>query len=684
MPARATSARDLSDDDLIAAWHASGGAPPSPAEFDARFAGEPEASNPWLDVAKSFGTGVARGTAALVGLPGDVQSGMDWLGRKAGSAIFGEDPARDARVDAAFGKTRLFPTSAEVRQAASNVTGLTLPEPTTTAGKYAETVGEFVPSVLGGRTLASLGERALPAVGRTLADLARYAAAPGVASEAAGQAFEGTAAEPYARVGAAVATGGLAALTARPGTARAALREAIPRSTTSADVSAARSLMEAAQQRGVQLTWPEALARVTGGRVDMTDVQRVLEQSPGGRPVMSEFMARRPRQVQDAAAAEFDRIAPQAAPVRTGLDVQQASAAALNGLRNRINAVTRPLYRAAGPASIDPKRFKALSADPLFESALRVVREDPVYGRALAGKPDNSVAVFDAVKKHLDDLASDAGRSGRNFAAASYGDVAGNVRKAATDASPQYAQALQRQAQLRDRVLGPAEAGPLGRMSETANVRQQFGSLLPENPVAGSEKAVGQAVRQLVRRNPDAARQLVRSHLATAFDEATQATVAGANQWGGAKAAAKIIGNRQQERNLQAAIEALPAGPIRWRGMKELMEVLSATGARQRPGSMTEFNRQISGDMTRGGVTGTSAALALSPNRLVSFVSDFYQRFRLGQNTRALAEIITQPGNEKLLSRLIAAKSLTEKQRAAALILYNAQDQARGPRGKSQ
>jgi hypothetical protein len=221
-------------------------------------------------------------------------------------------------------------------------------------------------------------------------------------------------------------------------------------------------------------------------------------------------------------------------------------------------------------------------------------------------------------------------------------------------------------------------------MSETANVRQQFASLLPENPVAGSEKAVGQTVRQLARQNPDAARQLVRSHLATAFDEATQSTTAGANQWGAAKAAAKIIGNRQQERNLQAAIEALPAGPLRWRGLKELMEVFAATGARQRPGSMTEFNRQISGDLSRGGVTGASAAAALSPARMVSFVSDFYQRFRLGQNTRALAEIITDPGNAKLFGQLVAAKSLTEKQRAAALILYNAQQQAGRPRAKPQ
>jgi hypothetical protein len=64
-------------------------------------------------------------------------------------------------------------------------------KPKTTAGKYAQSVGEFAPAALGGP--ASL-------VGKSV-----NVAAPAFASEYAGQQYEGTAAEPWARVAGGVA-----------------------------------------------------------------------------------------------------------------------------------------------------------------------------------------------------------------------------------------------------------------------------------------------------------------------------------------------------------------------------------------------------------------------------------------------------------------------------------------------
>lgn len=615
-----------------------------------RFGSPQQKPNAVSDVATSLGSGIARGTADLIGLPGTVQRGFDWVGDQVGKAVFG-DSYQPVRIGPRA------PTGADIKQAATDVTGITLPTPQTTAGKYAHTIGEFAPAAMGGP-------------GGFFGKLLKFGAAPAVASEAAGQAFEGTDAEPWARAGAALATGGLAAMASRPSTPMQALREVAPQSMTQQDIAAASRLMQEGAQRGVQLTWPEALAQATGRRVDLTDVQRVLEQSPGGRPVMSEFMSKRPGQVQQAMGDELATMGPQGNPIRTGLDISRVSQQALDGLRNRINVITRPLYQAAGPVNVDPARFTALSKDPLFKAALRDIRNDPVYSRSVAGFPDMSVQVFDAIKKRLDDLAGSASASGKNYEASVTGGLARDLRDAATAASPEYSQALSRQAQFRQGVLEPAETGPLGQMAGTPDVGRQASILFPSQPVAGSERTVGQTVRMLVRRDPKAATQLVQSHLATAFDEAVQANVGGANQWGGAKAAATIIGNPQQERNLQAAIEALPAGQLRWRGMKALMEVLQATGQRQRPNSATEFNRQISQDMTRGGVVGTGVSLATSPSSALTYLRDSYQRFRLGQNTAELARIITAPGSEKLLARLVGAKTVSERQRAAAVLIY--------------
>jgi hypothetical protein len=86
-------------------------------------------------------------------------------------------------------------------------------KPQNTAEKVAQTTGEFIPGIIGGGGLLAAGRRAITNV-----------AAPAAGSEAAGQYTEGTAAEPYARVGGAV-VGGMApsalarAITPLPNTA---------------------------------------------------------------------------------------------------------------------------------------------------------------------------------------------------------------------------------------------------------------------------------------------------------------------------------------------------------------------------------------------------------------------------------------------------------------------------------
>lgn len=139
------------------------------------------------DVAKSGGIGVAEGAIGLAGLPGDVAElgarGIDWATRKIGGALGVDVKPREARAPT-YG-------SADIKKGVESVTG-EFYKPQTTAGKYARTVGEFTPAALAGP--GGLARRAVT-----------QAVAPGLASEAAGQATAGTAAEPYARVGAALA-----------------------------------------------------------------------------------------------------------------------------------------------------------------------------------------------------------------------------------------------------------------------------------------------------------------------------------------------------------------------------------------------------------------------------------------------------------------------------------------------
>lgn len=130
-----------------------------------------------LDVGKSAASGVARGAADLVGLPGTLgdmfNSGMSYI---TGLPELPKSPVS--------GQT--------VRGAASAVTGgATDYQPQTTAGEFASTAGEFIPGAI------AFG-------GMSPQNIARYGILPGLASEGAGQLTEGTALEPWARVGAAM------------------------------------------------------------------------------------------------------------------------------------------------------------------------------------------------------------------------------------------------------------------------------------------------------------------------------------------------------------------------------------------------------------------------------------------------------------------------------------------------
>ncbi len=183
------------------------------------------------DIGLSAGTGVIRGTAAQVGLPGSVQDSwntvwdraalgaahkvMDWTGYgpQAGTpdradfdkAYNATSPdsgiVADVTAKAGIPNPTSLPTGKDVTGAIEKVVG-PLPTPQTRAGQYAETIGEFLPAVTAGPD----GPTILGTATRKTAETVL----PAVASETAAQMTKGSPYEPYsdvARLGAAAATG---------------------------------------------------------------------------------------------------------------------------------------------------------------------------------------------------------------------------------------------------------------------------------------------------------------------------------------------------------------------------------------------------------------------------------------------------------------------------------------------
>lgn len=159
----------------------------------------PRPANSAAGLGKAYGTGVAEGVIGMAGLPGDIASGMNYIGKKAvglGQQIGSYMAGKEAPAEVQNGPSIPIPNSKNIRGAVEGVTG-EFYKPQTTAEEYANTLGEFTPGMIGGG--AGIVPRAIGQV-----------ALPAIASETAGQLTKGTALEPWARIGGGLVGGGVA------------------------------------------------------------------------------------------------------------------------------------------------------------------------------------------------------------------------------------------------------------------------------------------------------------------------------------------------------------------------------------------------------------------------------------------------------------------------------------------
>jgi len=598
------------------------------------------------DVLRSAGAGVVKGVLGLGGLVGDVTDlGAAGI-RKATDFVseqIGVEPYKPS------GKSVLenIPTSTSLTKNLESVTG-ELYKPQTTAGRYAETIGEFLPATIAGP-------------GGVVRKVGMQAVIPGAASEAAGQATAGGPLEPYARAGAGIAAGLGGALVSRPGNTAQALRSQLPEGITQATVDDARSLMVTAKAKGIDLTWPEALSQVAGKPV-LTDTQRILESAPASRTRMQEFYAERPRQVDQAALSEFDQLAPGTRnPSQIGPQIGEAAQEHIGDVRKTINKASEPYYKAAEAQVFSPEEFAIVKTIPGYKASLKAVRKAPDAWR-VAHLPDNSVGVLDKVKQYFDQMAQNAGSKfnpQQNKSVQSSHEMSASATKQVGIAkSADYEIALEIQKQAREQFLDPLLQGPLGRLAKKdVTTQKAVEALFPTNPLPNSHNEIFDAVSALSAKNPGAATQLVRAHMESVFNEATRSLQGGANQFGAAGFAKALVGNIQQRTNLQAAVEALPNGKKLWQGVDNFLEAAEATGTRQAKGSLTAFNAQELKAMSGSGMLGEATKTGLSPGKWWSVVNDKWSQWQLGKNLDELARIFTDPKSAPVLKRIAGMPS---------------------------
>lgn len=626
-------------------------------------AGQPSAGDTALGLAQAGGIGVAKGAIGLAGMAGDVQSlagrAGEWLRSKIPSLP--EPSEEDKRLAERYGgrgdlgPSFPLPTSEDIQGLVEKVTG-PFRKPQNQAEKDAETAGEFVPAALSG-------------AGGVVRKLVTQAAVPATASIVAGRYSDQN---PYVKALAGFLGGAAGAIASGPSSVQQIIRSKIPASVTEQDITRAGQLIDHGQARGVALTWPEALSRVTGQPV-LTDTQRILESHGQTRGQMSEFFANRAGQVEGAARHEFGYMGGvHPNPNSLGAAGVADSEGVINNVRAAINQATRPSYDAARQSLVPTQVHAAMMADPLFEQALNAVRNDPARNALIRGLSDRSTVVYDAVKQELRERSTNLANPVQPYhshtASASTGALAGDVSNIAV-AADRHAMGLQpgqgvgnlehalaEQTRLRAQYLEPLQRGPLGKIIESDGATKNVvNALFPTNPVPHSEAGVGgirTAVTALVGQRPAVAEALVRAHAEMTFNEAMRELQGGASQFAGAKFAKVIAGNPQQRANLRAAVESLPNGAARWEGFERMLDIMQATGTRQAKGSLTAFNELEIQSMTSGGLQAL-AAKGASPGKWMSLANDTFKAWSLGRNLDGMARLITDPGAGEAFRQIV-------------------------------
>lgn len=590
------------------------------------------------DFVRSIPTGIAEGVTGLVGAPRGIvegtHAGLEWLRGKVG--IEGEGPNIPVVSDVTQflqglpGEvtSRFYPTQQDADRAVQNVIG-DYYQPQGTAGEYGRTIGQFA----GGAVVPGSAATRVASV-----------VVPAVASETAGQLTDGTPAEPAARLAGALVgglgVGGVSSM--RNGVGRVV--QNATEGVTPQQLQLAEALRGRASQVGVPLTNAEALQQVTGGATGLSRVQRVVE---GANQRIPQMMALRPQQTQTAIARVLDQVAPETQGSQVATRAQEGANQVLNTLRQRVNESAQPFYDRLPGQTLAPDVFAQLEANPSYMAAQREVMGDPELAALLTGAPDDLSTVM-LVKQQLDTMAENArpgamNPQGNNTRAAVRDDAAALARALGGEASPDFRMALETGATGRQAFVDPVRSGPIGRIANqnevTPNLQGQTSALFPAAPYEGQAAETAQALRLLSEVDPSISPSLVRQHLAQQAAEATQDLSGGANQFGGANFAARVFGNPQQRETIMGAVDV--AAPQASRDVRDLVEVLAATGQRERAGSNTTFNNELTQALREGNLAQGAASVAANP-------PSFF-----GRLARGLDERVARGNNERLAEILL-------------------------------
>ena len=585
------------------------------------------------DVAKTAPSAIAKGAIAAPLWLADVGNlAMQGVARGVG---YGYDAVSEENLTPdqwqKLKSVKPFYGSQDAITAAEDVTGVDFYDPQTRLGKGVDTAVQFA---VGNKAAGGGIKPGLMAGG---------------ASEAAGQATEGTALEAPARIGTAMLTGTIAErnnlLRSNAGTqAKLGLKDI-----TQQQMDDATKLIDDAQAMGVTLTPAEAIAQVTDNKGQpLLTLQRRVETSPQTSARMGEYMGKRPGQNQ---AAVDDYLQMQvgepanlpAVPAQT----QRTAEAVVKGIENKRTMAASPYYEAANPVAVDEAAVSNILAkiDAAAQTAPSSVRAQLIALKADIQSAGKTVGGLDTVRKLYRDKATAPEISATGMektTAAQVMPFIDDINTVLESASNEFrrGKAAYQAATPQVDLVNASPVGKMARSNPDAQnaIGQQFDDLVKSDSARPQD--VAEAVRKLAAVNPEAPQNLIGAGLRMEWEKASKDLVSGSNQSSGAKFAASV-GNPK----VRAGLEALPGGAEAVKGFDILMDAFGAQGKRLPVSSPTAEKGALQQAIEKGGVLGTLAAP-------IKTVKDAVADFRSSKADEQILEALTAPDGIAKLQEL--------------------------------
>jgi hypothetical protein len=607
--------------------------------------------------------GASVGTAFMGGIPTDKQAAVNYFAKQRGIS-----PSRYRVIDGDIAY------QADDGKFYKEVSGLGA-----TAAYYAPDVAEMVPDIGAGVALAPLALLGAPGAAAAATGVGGVAATTNYLRQKIAERISGQQVDPF-QVGLSGLLSGAAELA--PVARQAFVERRLAKDIAQVNPQMVQSLRSKAGQLGIPIT-PAEITNLSS----LMSQQKVLGNVPESSIVMQKFYKEREAKVQNAVddyLKSLSQVEDRAAAGNRGLQALEAQKQ--NLMKAREDAV-EPIYRAAFEASVP------VNTEPVFDQINNMLKTQPASGKTAAylNKIKNLITRNDIpeVDKFGNPVVDEFGQ---NVFKSGAEDRLPNLQNAKIeidslfkeDAFSSLDKTMQAKlVQIKDNLLNQ-----MGKDNPDYIAANKQFELLSQPINEFNERITGVSLMQMspdniknfanrIFENPSpetikyAKKQIIAGGGEEAWNAVTRAFLE--EQWNLAKKPAKSqqgvkldTGNTWQniilgdQKSLKAIKAALP--PDQFNALRDLAEVLEATGRVKKLGSDTAFNQLITEELFKNppmtSIT-TGAARVVGGIKLdqpAKVLADWAIRKDASTNAEQLAKIITSPDG---ISRLKELKKMS-------------------------